>query len=78
MTLSIYLPSKYPLGAVLPDFEPDMEICEQCMAIAERVDHFLEKHFQRVESEKNKRSELDSYPKTANEDSGRERNDVSN
>ena len=41
---AIYLPSKYPLGAVLPDFEPDGEICERCMAIAERVDDFLEKH----------------------------------
>jgi len=41
---SIYLPSKYPLGSVLPDFEPDMEICEQCMAIADRVDDFLERN----------------------------------
>lgn len=24
---SIYLPSKYPLGSVLPDFEPDRDIC---------------------------------------------------
>lgn len=34
---SIYLPSKYPLGSVLPDFEPDEQICRQCVAIAERV-----------------------------------------
>jgi HEPN domain-containing protein len=34
---SIYLPSKYPLGSVLPDFEPDLKICERCMSIAERV-----------------------------------------
>jgi HEPN domain-containing protein len=34
---SIYLPSKYPLGSVLPYFEPDMKICKQCIAIAERV-----------------------------------------
>jgi len=34
---SIYLPSKYPLGSVLPDFEPDEKICKNCIAIAERV-----------------------------------------
>lgn len=34
---SIYLPSKYPLGSVLPDFEPDVQICRQCIAAAERV-----------------------------------------
>lgn len=34
---SIYLPSKYPLGGVLPDFEPDVALCRQCIALAERV-----------------------------------------
>ncbi len=34
---SIYLPSKYPLGSILPDFEPDDRICKNCIAIAERV-----------------------------------------
>jgi HEPN domain-containing protein len=34
---SIYLPSKYPVGSVLPNFEPDVQICRQCVAIAERV-----------------------------------------
>jgi HEPN domain-containing protein len=34
---SIYLPSKYPLGSVLPDFEPDMQTCKQCIAVADRV-----------------------------------------
>lgn len=34
---SIYLPSKYPLGSVLPDFEPDGQICKRCIAVAERV-----------------------------------------
>ena len=42
---SIYLPSKYPLGGVLPDFEPDMEICTKCIAIAERIKPSVEKHF---------------------------------
>jgi HEPN domain-containing protein len=34
---SIYLPSKYPVGGVLPDFEPDMQTCRQCVAIAEHL-----------------------------------------
>jgi len=34
---SIYLPSKYPLGSILPDFEPDMQTCRKCVALAERV-----------------------------------------
>lgn len=34
---SIYLPSKYPLGSVMPDFEPDEQVCKSCIAIAERV-----------------------------------------
>ncbi len=34
---SIYLPSKYPLGNVLPDFEPDRALCRSCLDIAERV-----------------------------------------
>lgn len=34
---SIYLPSKYPLGSALPDFEPDEQICKNCIAIAERI-----------------------------------------
>ena len=31
---SIYLSSKYPLGSVLPDFEPDNIICKTCINIA--------------------------------------------
>ena len=34
---SIYLPSKYPLASVLPDFEPDAEICKRCITIAENL-----------------------------------------
>jgi HEPN domain-containing protein len=34
---SIYLPSKYPLGGILPDFEPDNQTCKSCIAMAERV-----------------------------------------
>jgi HEPN domain-containing protein len=34
---SIYLPSKYPVGGILPDFEPDMQTCRQCVAVAVRI-----------------------------------------
>lgn len=34
---SIYLPSKYPFGSALPDFDPDEEICQACLRIAEKV-----------------------------------------
>jgi len=40
---SIYLPSKYPLESILPDFKPDLKICKQCIATAERVRHSVEK-----------------------------------
>jgi HEPN domain-containing protein len=39
---SIYLPSKYPFGSVLPYFEPDLQICRKCMAVAERVKSSVE------------------------------------
>jgi HEPN domain-containing protein len=31
---TIYLPSKYPLGSVLPNFEPDAEMARRCLTIA--------------------------------------------
>ena len=34
---SIYLPSKYPVGSALPDFEPDVQTCKQCVAMADRL-----------------------------------------
>ncbi len=34
---SIYLPSKYPLGGILPDFDPDLQTCKKCVVLAERV-----------------------------------------
>jgi len=34
---SIYLPSKYPLGGILPDFAPDGQICKDSIATAERL-----------------------------------------
>ena len=34
---SVYLPSRYPLGSVLPDFVPDPQTCSKCVAIAEDV-----------------------------------------
>ncbi len=34
---SIYLPTKYPVGSVLPDFEPDNEICLIAINIAQKI-----------------------------------------
>ena len=34
---SIYLSSKYPLGSVLPDFDPTENICKLCISIAKNV-----------------------------------------
>jgi HEPN domain-containing protein len=41
---SIYLPSKYPLGSALPEFDPDENICRKCLAIAERVRNSVYDH----------------------------------
>lgn len=34
---SIYIPSKYPLGSVLPDFNPDEKFCLEVLSITDRV-----------------------------------------
>ena len=34
---SIYLPTRYPLAGVLPNFEPNVEICQRGIQIASRV-----------------------------------------
>jgi HEPN domain-containing protein len=34
---TIYIPSKYPVGSVLPDFNPDYETGRRCVEIAEQV-----------------------------------------
>ncbi|MDO9577463.1 MAG: HEPN domain-containing protein [Candidatus Cloacimonadales bacterium] len=34
---TIYLPSKYPIGSALPDFDPDETICRDAVEIAERI-----------------------------------------
>ncbi|MDP2862958.1 MAG: HEPN domain-containing protein [Desulfobacterales bacterium] len=34
---TIYLPSKYPIGSVIPEYNPDADICRDCIAIASRV-----------------------------------------
>jgi len=36
---SIYLTSKYPLGSVLPNFEPDKTICIKCIDIATTIEN---------------------------------------
>ncbi|MBT3385167.1 MAG: HEPN domain-containing protein [Prolixibacteraceae bacterium] len=34
---TIYLPSKYPLGSVLPDFIPDHKFCKEIITISKKV-----------------------------------------
>ena len=36
---AIYLPSKYPIEAIVPDIEVDTDLCRECMGIAEKVLH---------------------------------------
>ncbi|MBW2369338.1 MAG: hypothetical protein JRH15_15825 [Deltaproteobacteria bacterium] len=31
-------PAKYPIGTVLPDYDPDADLCRQCIEIARRVE----------------------------------------
>jgi HEPN domain-containing protein len=31
---SIYLPSKYPIGSVIPDYNPDDSVCKEALTIA--------------------------------------------
>jgi HEPN domain-containing protein len=40
---SVYLPSKYPLMSVLPDYLPDTEICRKAIIIAESVYIYVNK-----------------------------------
>jgi HEPN domain-containing protein len=44
---SIYLPSKYPLGSALPDFEPDRAVCERCVGVALRLRQWIEESLTR-------------------------------
>jgi len=46
---SIYLPSKYPLTSVLPDFEPDANICKKCINIAENLQRTIDKIIAKTE-----------------------------
>jgi len=38
---SIYLSSKYPLGSVLPDFDPTEDICLRCIEIANSIQSYI-------------------------------------
>lgn len=47
---SAYLPSKYPLGGALPDFEPNDEICRKTLTIAERVRNSILPYINRLQT----------------------------
>lgn len=34
---SLYLPSKYPISSILPNYEPNHELCSKSISIAKRV-----------------------------------------
>jgi HEPN domain-containing protein len=38
---SIYLSSKYPMGSVLPDFDPTEDICLRCIEIANSIQSYI-------------------------------------
>lgn len=42
---SIYLPSKYPIGSALPDYDPGIEICKEAIAVAEKVSESVQQYF---------------------------------
>ena len=44
---TIYLSSKYPFGSVLPDFEPDENICLKCIKIANIVKNDILKYLEK-------------------------------
>ncbi len=43
---SIYLPSKYPLGSALPDYNPGVETCRTAIQIAEKVIASVKNHLE--------------------------------
>jgi len=47
---TIYLPSKYPLTSVIPDYQPDAKICGQCIAIAEQMEQSVKKILEETEA----------------------------
>jgi HEPN domain-containing protein len=47
---TIYLPSKYPIGSVIPDYQPDAKICGQCIKIADRVEQSVKKILSKKEA----------------------------
>jgi HEPN domain-containing protein len=48
---TIYLPSKYPISSVIPDYQPDAEICSQCIEIAERVGKSVKANLVKTDTE---------------------------
>jgi HEPN domain-containing protein len=48
---TIYLPSKYPISSVIPDYQPDAEICSQCIEIAERVEKSVKANLVKTDTE---------------------------
>jgi HEPN domain-containing protein len=47
---SIYLPSKYPIGSVIPDYDPDEAICRKAVSIALNVNKSVAEYLKLFDS----------------------------
>lgn len=47
---SIYLPSKYPIGNVIPDYDPDEPICRKAISIALTVNKSVAEYLKLLDS----------------------------
>jgi len=48
---SIYLPSKYPLGSALPDFNPDISLARRCLILMKKISDEVRKDIRKIESQ---------------------------
>ncbi len=46
---TIYLSSKYPIGSVITDYDPDSDICQECMEVALRVEKTVKELLAKIE-----------------------------
>jgi HEPN domain-containing protein len=56
---SIYLPSNYPLVDIFPLFKPDIQMCRQCITIAERVQGMVELKIKGLKKARNSTREIE-------------------
>jgi HEPN domain-containing protein len=64
---SIFMPARYPLGSALPAFEPDQAICQRCLGLAERMQHWTSAFLAHLEEtreviEQSENNDAEEYP----------------